>query len=235
MSATGENSVSMARGSVSDGTEEASIIFSNGMVSGIRVSLSFECNNLPNMDILSKSDPFIVTYLQGDDKKWIEVGRTEIVVNNLNPVFVTRVILNYKFESVQHLRFQVYDADEGDNVKNIVLDRQDFIGEAETVLSELVHKKTATKLDLKLNEKTRGSIIVKCEELNAVHGVIKGQFIGVDLPSSRCFYRIYSMDEKNGMSPVYKSEVAKNGKWKPFEIDVGIFCNGDMVRFGTIL
>lgn len=43
------------------------------------------------------------------------------------------------------------------------------------------------------------------------------------------------MDEKNGMSPVYKSEVAKNGKWKPFEIDVGIFCNGDMVRFGTIL
>lgn len=35
------------------------------------------------MDILSKSDPFIVTYLQGDDKKWIEVGRTEIVVNNL--------------------------------------------------------------------------------------------------------------------------------------------------------
>lgn len=39
MSATGENSVSMARGSVSDGTEEASIIFSNGMVSGIRVSV----------------------------------------------------------------------------------------------------------------------------------------------------------------------------------------------------
>lgn len=38
-----------------------------------------------------------------------------------SPVFVTRVILNYKFESVQHLRFQVYDADEGDNVKNVIL------------------------------------------------------------------------------------------------------------------
>ncbi|KAK8793968.1 hypothetical protein WA171_003096 [Blastocystis sp. BT1] len=38
------------------------------------------------------------------------------------------------------------------------------------------------------------------------------------------------MDEKNGSSPVYKSEVAKNGGWKPFEIDVGIFCNGDLNR-----
>ena len=37
------------------------------------------------------------------------------------------------------------------------------------------------------------------------------------------------VDEKNGSSPIYKSEVVKNGEWKPFEIDVGIFCNGDLV------
>lgn len=43
-----------------------------------------------------------------------------------------------------------------------------------------------------------------------------------------------SMDEKNGSSPVYKSEVAKNGGWKPFEIDVGIFCNGDLVELEMI-
>ncbi|KNB42441.1 hypothetical protein JH06_3959 [Blastocystis sp. subtype 4] len=198
MSATAESSVAMTRRSVSDGTEEAAMIFSNGMITSMRVSvcaikLSFECNNLPNMDTLSKSDPFVVTYLQGKDRKWNEVGRTEIVVNSLNPMFVTRILLNYQFESVQRLRFQVYDADEGENVKNIVLERQDFIGEAETVLSELVHKKTATKLDLKLNEKSRGTITVKCEELNAVHGVVRGQFIGMDLPSSRCFYRIFNI------------------------------------------
>lgn len=82
------------------------------------------------MDTLSKSDPFVITYLQGEDRNWVEVGRTEIVVNSLkyvgilclncSPMFVTRVLLNYRFESVQHLRFQVYDADEGDNVKNVL-------------------------------------------------------------------------------------------------------------------
>lgn len=39
MSATAESSVSMTRGSVSDGTEEASMIFSNGMVTSMRVSV----------------------------------------------------------------------------------------------------------------------------------------------------------------------------------------------------
>lgn len=123
----------------------------------------------------------------------------------------------------------------------IVLDRQDFIGEASTVLSELVHKKTSTTLPLKLNEKDRGSIIVKCEEMNNVCGVIKGQFTCSTL-SSRSFYRIFNilsfliyfpftphLDEKNGEIPVYKSEVTKNGIWKRFEVDVTLFCNGDMV------
>lgn len=39
MSDTAETSVSMKRGTVSDGSEEASMIFSNGMVTGMRVSV----------------------------------------------------------------------------------------------------------------------------------------------------------------------------------------------------
>lgn len=125
----------------------------------------------------------------------------------------------------------------------IVLDRQDFIGEASSVLSELVHKKSSTTLPLKLNGKDRGSIIVKCEEMNNVCGVIQGQLTCPSL-SSRSFYRIFNIlflfflfpftphiDEKNGEIPVYKSEVTKKGMWKPFEMDVTLFCNGDMVSF----
>lgn len=72
-------------------------------------------------------------------------------------------------------------------------------------------------------------------------GIIKGQFTCSSLPS-RSFYRIFNillflslfpftsyLDEKNGEIPVYKSEVTKNGMWKPFELDVTLFCNGDMV------
>ncbi len=39
MSATAESSVAMTRRSVSDGTEEAAMIFSNGMITSMRVSV----------------------------------------------------------------------------------------------------------------------------------------------------------------------------------------------------
>lgn len=35
------------------------------------------------MDVLSKSDPFVVVYLENGSGVWNEIGRTEIVVNNL--------------------------------------------------------------------------------------------------------------------------------------------------------
>lgn len=90
-----------------------------------------------------------------------------------------------------------------------------------------MHKKSATTLSLKLNEKDRGKITVKCEELGANNGIVKGEFSGVGLPK-RCFMKIFNEDEKNGLVAVYKSEVA-NGNWHPFEINVSLFCNGDLV------
>lgn len=44
--------------------------------------LSFECQNLPRSDVLSKSDPFIVVYIRIGNEPWQEIGRTEVVVNN---------------------------------------------------------------------------------------------------------------------------------------------------------
>lgn len=69
------------------------MVFSNGIVSSSRVAvrvclaihlkLSFECNNLPNMDVMSLSDPFVIAMEQDGAGEWKELGRTEIVVNNL--------------------------------------------------------------------------------------------------------------------------------------------------------
>lgn len=81
------------------------------------------------MDVMSLSDPFVITMEQDGTGEWKELGRTEIVVNNLkcecihsvtySPVFVTRILLNYRFESIQRLRFLVYDADEDADVKTV--------------------------------------------------------------------------------------------------------------------
>lgn len=44
------------------------------------------------MDVLSKSDPMCVIFQRPfNSKKWVELLRTEVLDNNLNPDFATKV------------------------------------------------------------------------------------------------------------------------------------------------
>ena len=57
---------------------------------GIKVELSFSCTDLLDMDVFSKSDPFIVLYMNTgytsqNNAGWVKVGRTEVIYDNLNP------------------------------------------------------------------------------------------------------------------------------------------------------
>jgi len=56
------------------------------------VELTLSCRNLRNMDYFSKSDPMIVVNeFDIVTKKWKNLGRTEVIWNNLNPDFATKV------------------------------------------------------------------------------------------------------------------------------------------------
>jgi hypothetical protein len=49
--------------------------------------------------------------LRGCDSSFsyfLQLGRTEKIMNTLNPIFVKKFVMNYFFEEIQHLRFQVY-------------------------------------------------------------------------------------------------------------------------------
>jgi hypothetical protein len=66
------------------------------------------------MDTLSKSDPFCVLSMHSNSApgaagNWVELGRTEVIMNNLSPQWQKSFALDYYFESVQWLRFDVYD------------------------------------------------------------------------------------------------------------------------------
>lgn len=53
------------------------------------------------MDILSKSDPICVVYLKGlglRSDEYFEIGRTEVIYNDLNPKWNTKIQLDYFFE-----------------------------------------------------------------------------------------------------------------------------------------
>lgn len=50
------------------------------------------------MDVFSKSDPLVVTYMKSNGQtEWKEIHRTEMITNNLNPDFASKVIQSIYF------------------------------------------------------------------------------------------------------------------------------------------
>ena len=87
---------------------------------------------------MSKSDPMCVVYVQQQSTQvWQEHGRTEVLQNTLNPEFATKVLIGYRFEEQQKLKFKIYDIDG----HNPILENHDFLGEAECTLGQIVSAK----------------------------------------------------------------------------------------------
>lgn len=67
------------------------------------------------------------------------------------------------------------------------LNSKDFIGEATAVLSEIVHRPSATELRIVNGKSTNSTMLIKCEELEQSNKVVRGCLEGVDLPRN-CFF-----------------------------------------------
>merc|ERR1712159_577958 len=99
-----------------------------------QIELNVSCRNLLDMDLFSKSDPFVVVYMQSQDKQWREIGRTETIMDNLNLDFVKSFKVDYFFEEQQLLKFEVYDWDEDTHD----ITQHDFLGKCITSLGAIV-------------------------------------------------------------------------------------------------
>lgn len=96
-----------------------------------QIELSIACRRLINKDLLSKSDPQCFVYLKNPgQEQYYEIGKTEEITDNLNPNFVKKFIINYCFEVVQKIKFEVWDLDP--------LGQKDFLGRLETTVSQIV-------------------------------------------------------------------------------------------------
>ena len=62
-----------------------------------KIELFLSCRKLTDLDVISKSDPFIKVFLtyRGATKT---LGQTEILKNNLNPDFAKTFTLEFIFE-----------------------------------------------------------------------------------------------------------------------------------------
>ncbi|CAI4224328.1 unnamed protein product [Auanema sp. JU1783] len=207
------------------------------------LKLRMRAENLRDRDFLTKSDPCCVVYkknCRAREEKWIEIGRTEMIRNDLSPEWAQPVQLEYFFEEIQQLRFEVYDYDGKSNE----LSSHDFLGYHECDLAEIVALETLTA-HLKGLRGNCGRLVITGEEIDQgareiitfqirAEKVQKKDFFG--LLNSDPFLNIYRLNDDGSRSLVHRTEFVKSSrspKWRTFEVNLKTLCNG--IRTGSIL
>ncbi|KAF9190958.1 Copine-8 [Haplosporangium sp. Z 767] len=210
-----------------------------------RVELKIRCKNLIDRDKTSFSDPQVFLYLfDSYTHQWSKNphAKTECIKDTLNPVFVTGLQIDYRFEMVQRLKFVVYDIDD----KKGPTMNQDFLGEVETELGSIIGARGGVKsLTLQHPKRhksglSRGEITIRAEEMSyskrMLNFTIKANDLtkkGMFKTAPSAFIVIQRANENGSFSPVYKSEVVDSNDdpaWKSFSVKESIVCNGDLNR-----
>eukprot|EP01096_Ripella_sp_DP13-Kostka_P000596 TRINITY_DN1064_c2_g1_i2.p1 TRINITY_DN1064_c2_g1~~TRINITY_DN1064_c2_g1_i2.p1 ORF type:complete len:956 (+),score=432.93 TRINITY_DN1064_c2_g1_i2:97-2964(+) len=211
-----------------------------GIEGGSKVELHFACEKLKNMDTFSKSDPQVIVFAKDiRTNKYNEIGRTERIDDNLNPVFSKSIVVEYHFERVQELRFSVFDIDS----ESTRIDDHDFIGSVDTTLGEIMGARGQSKNFALKNpgssDHKLGIIKVSGEEVRDLKYTVTFQLKASKLDKkdlfgkSDPFIRILRKKLDGTYDAVHKTEVIKNTldpAWRTFEISIQRLCNGDMNR-----
>ncbi|XP_048402486.1 copine-2 isoform X1 [Stegostoma tigrinum] len=205
-----------------------------------KVELSVSGQNLLDRDVTSKSDPFCVVFVDIDGK-WSEIGRTETAMNNLNPVFAKKFVVDYHFEEVQKLKFALFDQDKSSKQ----LYEHDFLGEFSCTLGVIVSSKKMTRPLALTNGKPagKGTITISAQEISD-NRVITLSMAGRKLDKKDLFGKsdpyleFYKQEEDGKWMLVHRTEVIKNTLdpvWKPFSMPLVSLCNGDVEKAIKIL
>ncbi|XP_020778827.2 copine-3-like isoform X1 [Boleophthalmus pectinirostris] len=198
-----------------------------------KVELTVSCENLLDKDIGSKSDPLCVLLMNSSENRWYELARTEKVQNCLSPKFAKKFVVDYYFEIVQKLRFGIYDIDN----KTIDLSDDDFLGELECTLGQVVSSRKYTR-PLVLKNKTpagKGTITISAEEIKD-NRVVNFEVQARKLDNKDLFgksdpYLEFFKQTETGWQLAHRTEVVKNNlnpSWRPFRIPLQSLCGGDM-------
>ncbi|GAB2218753.1 hypothetical protein Drorol1_Dr00001984 [Drosera rotundifolia] len=207
-----------------------------------QLELSLSAAKLRDLDIISKSDPMAVVYVKKLGGMLEEVGRTEVIMNSLDPAWIQKISIAYQFEIVQTLVFQVYDVDTRYNkipVQGIKLADQDFIGEATCALSQIITKRDRSlSLNLQCRNRTgsQGTLTIHAEETVATKNAVEIVFHCTHLDNkdllskSDPFLRISRIAENGVPVPICKTEVVDdnlNPTWKPVCLTMQQFVSKD--------
>ena len=208
---------------------------------GTRVELRVSCSDLPNVDHFSKTDPFVVLQLRDeDDGTWYEVGRTEVVYDNLSPSFAHAFLLSFTFEEAQNLRLSVYDHErDGED-----LSLHQFIASTTTTLSEILALGCRLTRPLQAPKggiHGYGTITITCEEVRDYAAKVRMALSARELDRKHIvstdpflvISRLRRIGDEDEFVPVYNGEVARRTsapEWNEVILSGQKLCNGDVNR-----
>lgn len=223
--------------------------FAPQVVCTTKVELTLSCKNLLNRDLASKSDPYCILSMKErgqDDLSWKQIGRTETIENCLDPQWAKKFIVNYNFETIQDMRFDIRDDDSGGKCGKF-----DTLGSFDTILSTIVSfsgKQFVGKLMCPL-AKECGEIILVAEEVAICKKLLEVEFKTEKL-KKQSWYRyndpflVISRSNEDGSYSVVKRPGTIESSGTPFwmltlskpsptwkmSIRLTSLCNGDYDR-----
>ncbi|XP_029958892.1 LOW QUALITY PROTEIN: copine-4-like [Salarias fasciatus] len=195
-----------------------------------KVELRLTCKGISDRDALSKPDPCFVLKMQSHGQ-WMEVDRTEVLRSCVNPSYSKVFTLDFYFEEVQRLRFELYD---------INLKEDDFLGAVECTLGQIISQSETVKALLKPGGTVGKAIItITAEELTGNDDYIELSFSARKLDDkdffskSDPFLEIYRLNDDATLQLVYRTETVMNNLnpvWKTFKVSLNSLCSGDHER-----
>ncbi|GFY94832.1 calcium-dependent phospholipid-binding Copine family protein [Actinidia rufa] len=167
-----------------------------------------------------------VAYVKKRDGSLEELGRTEVIMNCLDPAWIEKINVAYQFEMVQLLVFHVYDVDTRyHNLPVKIVTRQSW-----SLTIKLHNKNGHASL------RNLGTITVHAEETIASRNAVEIKFRCSHLDNkdlfskSDPFLRISRIVESGGSVPICKTEVVNNNLnpiWKPLTLTMQQFGSKD--------
>uniref|UniRef100_A0A3P8TZF8 Copine 4 n=1 Tax=Amphiprion percula TaxID=161767 RepID=A0A3P8TZF8_AMPPE len=200
-----------------------------------KVELRLTCKGISDRDALSKPDPCFILKMQSHGQ-WMEVDRTEVIRSCVNPTYSKVFTLDFYFEEVQRLRFELYDINSSHNG----LKEATFLGSVECTLGQIISQRKLSKALLRPGGTVGKAIItITAEELTGNDDYIELSFSARKLDDkdffskSDPFLEIYRLNDDATLQLVYRTETVMNNLnpvWKTFKVSLNSLCSGDHER-----
>jgi len=202
------------------------------------LSLSFSGEKLPDTDFgPGKTDGYVIVKRKDARGQWAEIGRTEVINNDLNPKWKTEILVPYVFGQPDDLQFTVADEDHGKKDDQLLETRVQIdrlLRDAGATFPVRGRKNAKLHVVAQIVETKNERLTFKC---SATVPKMDGLFGKCD-PFLTFERAVLTDDGKTErVSEYHQTEVVEKSlkpTWKPFTLTDTEFCNADDVKRVTV-